>query len=85
MELEKEVYENGAASLAVYINSDSVWLGAGIAGLYMSNEVFADAWPLLRAYAEELELDKEELPEARGTCKCPCHVLEGVNHVAPCC
>lgn len=25
------------------------------------------------------------LPTAFGNCHCPCHLMPGVNHVAPCC
>lgn len=55
---DKEVYENGSAKLEV-TEGVGVWLGCGIAGVYLNNEEFDMMWPLLEAYAGERKVANE--------------------------
>jgi len=80
---KKESYENGVCRLEVY-EMGGIWIGAGLAGLYMSPEEFADAWPLLKAYAEEAGLEKPSLSK-RKDCTCLCHGFDDYKHTVACC
>lgn len=54
MILQKELFENGLASLEIYQSGD-IWIGVGIAGLYIRAEEFVELMPLLKAYEQSLE------------------------------
>lgn len=54
MILQKELFENGSAKLEVY-ESGGIWIGVGLAGLFLRPEELTDLMPLLKAYEQSLE------------------------------
>ena len=59
MKLSKEAYENYAARMDLYENGD-VWIGAGIAGVFLTKEEMSDLLPLIHAYEVAMTARKEK-------------------------